>query len=107
MGRETTQKVMKTLKRIKKEAGKKVTIDTFLLFGSRARGEELLSSDVDVIVVSPDFKGVSFRSRPDIFLDLWNLSVDFEVLCYTPDEFERKKKEIGLVREALRYAVEV
>lgn len=107
MGRATTQEVMRILKRIKKEAGKKVNIDKFLLFGSRARGEELLSSDVDLIVISRDFEGVPFRQRPDIFLDLWKLSVDFEVLCYTPEEIVRKRKEIGLVREALSYAVEI
>ena len=77
------------------------------LFGSRARGDELLTSDVDVIVVSKDFKGLMFRKRPDKFLKEWTLPIDFEVLCYTPEELKRKQKEIGLVQEAMKDAIEI
>lgn len=104
MGRVTTEFVIKRLKAMKKKAQRVYEIDKMLLFGSRARGEELLTSDVDVIVVSPDFEGISFKKRPDFFLDKWKEPVDFEVLCYTPAELERKRKEIGLVQEALKQA---
>ncbi len=107
MGLATTKEVIKELKKIKIKAAKVYSIDRMFLFGSRARGEELLTSDVDLIVVSKDFKKISFRKRPDFFLDLWVLPVDFEVLCYSPEELERKKKELGLVQEALKQAVEI
>ncbi len=107
MGRAKTSEVMVALKKLKRIASKTYVIDQMLLFGSRARGEELLTSDVDVIVVSKDFKEIPFRKRPDVFLDLWNLPVDFEVLCYSPEELARKKKELGLVQEALKQAVEI
>jgi len=40
---------------------------------------------------------------------LWNAGIvgDFEILCYTPEEFERKKKSLGIVREALREGIVV
>jgi predicted nucleotidyltransferase len=101
----TTEKVIRELKRIKKKAPYR--IDRMFLFGSRARGDELLTSDADVMVISPDFESVKFRARPDFFLDEWKLPIDFEVLCYYPAEFERKKKEIGIVREADSQAVEI
>lgn len=104
MGRATTKEVIKELKRIKLEVGKHYSIKKMLLFGSRARGEELLESDVDLIVVSPQFTPLPFRKRPDRFLDAWTLSVDLEVLCYTPEELARKEKELGLVKEALKQA---
>ncbi len=102
MGRITTKIVIKELKRIKAKVSKKHKIDQMILFGSRSRGEELLSSDVDLLVVSPYFKNIPFRKRPDIFLDAWKFSVDLEVICYSPEEFFRKQKEYGIVREAVK-----
>src|SRR3989338_4362481 len=106
MGRATTQKVISELRKIKRKASLQYDIKKMYLFGSRARGEELLSSDVDLIVVSLDFSSLPFRARPDLFLALWKLPLDFEVLCYTPQELKRKQKELGLVRDALSYALE-
>ena len=102
MGRSTTQRVVNELKKIKKRFMKTYKIEKMLLFGSRARAEELITSDVDVIIVSPDFGTIPFRKRPNKFLDAWKLSVDLEVLCYSPEEFKRKQKEYGLVRVAAK-----
>jgi predicted nucleotidyltransferase len=102
MGRVTNQEVIKELKRMKKELSKRYKIKKMLLFGSRARGDYKLTSDTDLIVISKDFEGHNFRDRPNDFLDAWILPVDFEVLCYTPEEFLRKKKEYGIVREAAK-----
>ena len=105
MGRSTNQEVIKELKRIKKEISKQYKIQKMLLFGSRARGDHKLTSDVDLIVVSKDFKKFHFRQRPNDFLDAWILPVDFEVICYTPEEFLRKKKEYGIVRQAAKEGI--
>ena len=78
-----------------------------LLFGSRARGDYKLTSDVDLMVISKDFKKYSFRQRPNDFLDTWILPIDFEVLYYTPEEFIRKKKEYGIVRQAAKEGQEI
>ena len=107
MSRATTPQVITALKKLKTKAKKKYSIERLLLFGSRARGEELLTSDVDVIIVSRDFNTIPFRKRPDFFLDEWTLPVDFEVLCYSPEELERKKKELGLVQQALKEGVDI
>ena len=103
MGKVTTKEVIKELKKMKKN----YKVEKVLLFGSRARDEELLSSDVDVIAVSKKFSGIPFRNRPNKFLDAWKLPVDLEILCYSPEELERKRKEIGLVREALKQGKEI
>ncbi|MCS7098355.1 MAG: hypothetical protein NZ922_05210 [Candidatus Methanomethyliaceae archaeon] len=34
-------------------------------------------------------------------------AVSIDVLCYTPNEFEKKKREIGIVREAVHYGIEL
>ncbi len=83
-----------------------------ILFGSRARGDELKSSDIDLIVVSRIFEGMHFTDRASYVLRiLWNNNVlprvGVDVLCYTPNELEKKKNEISIVREALRYGIEL
>ncbi|MBM3308992.1 MAG: nucleotidyltransferase domain-containing protein [Candidatus Altiarchaeales archaeon] len=106
VGVENTKVIME-LKKLRKQANRRYDIEQMLLFGSRARGEGLLSSDVDVLIISKDFMKLPFKKRPDTFLDSWKLPVDLEVLCYTPDEFERKKNEIGLVKEAAKTGIPV
>lgn len=105
MGRVTTTEAIKELRRIKKGIGKTRRIEKMMLFGSRARGDELLTSDVDVIVVSGDYDKMDYRKRPDQFLDEWTLPVDLEILCYSPQEFESKRKEIGIVRQAAKEGI--
>ena len=71
-----------------------------LVFGSRAQGNPLEESDLDLLIVSKSFEGVPFIERAHRLL--WTLQVPFpiEVLCYTPEEFERKREEIGIVKAA-------
>lgn len=78
-----------------------------ILFGSRARGEHLKGSDVDLLVVSPDFAGIPFLKRIREIVALWDSDLDLEVLPYTPDEFERKRREIGIVAVAAAEGVEI
>lgn len=73
-----------------------------ILFGSRARGDELKSSDYDLILVSPAFSGLGFAERIGEVLKLWDLEVGLEPLCYTPEELAEKSRKITIVAEALR-----
>ncbi len=78
------------------------SLERALLFGSRARGDELRESDYDVVLVSAAFEGTRFTERLAAVRDFWALPERLEVLCYTPAEFERKRHEIGIVSEAVR-----
>jgi predicted nucleotidyltransferase len=85
-------------------------IERAVVFGSRVRGDALAHSDLDVILVSPDFAGLPFPDRAsEIYrwYEAWPEDYPLEVLCYTPQEFDRKKGQIGLVREAVEYGLEV
>jgi hypothetical protein len=81
--------------------------DRIILFGSRARGDWLKESDYDFIVVSQRFDGVPWPYRPAELYLLWHGSPGVELLCYTPDEFQRKSSEISIVAEALKEGVEL
>lgn len=78
-----------------------------ILFGSRARGDWLHESDYDFVVVSPNFESIPFYSRPVDLYKYWKGYPGVELLCYTPEEFERKRRQIGIVGEAVREGIEL
>jgi predicted nucleotidyltransferase len=82
-------------------------VERLVLFGSRARGDALRESDVDLLIVSPDFRDMPFTARVTSVLDLWTGAVDLEPVCLTPEEFGRKRRAIGLVRDALTEGMEL
>jgi HEPN domain-containing protein/stress-induced morphogen len=76
-----------------------------IAFGSRVNGTAKPDSDLDLIIVSDVFEGVPFLQRSRIFNEQvpWHLRVD--AWCYTVMEFERKRREIGIVADACREGV--
>ncbi|MBE8538707.1 nucleotidyltransferase domain-containing protein [Geoglobus acetivorans] len=81
---------------------KKYRIKKAVIFGSSVRGEFKKDSDVDLIIVSDIFEGLSPIKRPvDLYLE-WNLDYPVDFICYTPEEFEKLSKRPSLVREALK-----
>ncbi len=81
-----------------------------ILFGSRARGEHLRTSDYDLIVVSDRFRGMRFSERATLITKLLyrnGLILPLDLLCYTEEEFERKRRELGTVRTAVSEGIEL
>jgi len=79
--------------------------EKIIIFGSRARGDNLVRSDYDIVVVSRKFENAHFLERISNLLELWDYDID--ILPYTPKEFEQKKKEIGIVAEVVEEGIEV
>ncbi len=77
------------------------------LFGSRAKGNALLESDFDVLVVSKAFEGTNFFRRTEKMYDYWTETAPLEIFCYTPKEFKEKSRQTGTVKEAMKTAVTV
>ena len=73
-----------------------------LAFGSRVRGDSLKGSDLDLVLVSEAFAGVRFPQRAFEVMERLKVLESMDLLCYTAEEFERKKEEIGIVRTAVR-----
>jgi uncharacterized protein len=76
-----------------------------IVFGSRARGDALTTSDLDLILVSPRFAAVPFLKRPVEVLEVLDYPGGLELLCYTPQEFAEKREELGIVRTALEEGI--
>lgn len=71
-----------------------------LMFGSRARGDADAQSDIDLIIVYDTDK--RFMARLDELYTLWDLPIAVDMLAYTPEEFERMKRESYFVADAVQ-----
>ncbi|MEK6940749.1 MAG: nucleotidyltransferase domain-containing protein [Nanoarchaeota archaeon] len=102
MDKKADRKIKNFLRKVRK----KYHIDKAIFFGSRARGDNFKNSDYDIILVSSDFNGIFFSQRIANMYEFWDYyPIDIEPICYTPEEFEIKKKEIGIVREAIKEGI--
>ena len=95
-----------TAKRFARALRKKMKIRKLILFGSRARGDNFISSDYDFIVVSDEFSGTRFPVRAARLLEIWKEKRDLEALCYTGDEWERLKEKRGILLNAQKDGVD-
>lgn len=103
----TDKDIKKWIARFEKKIRAKYQPDKIILFGSRARKDNLLESDVDMIIVSKKFIEFPWPKRIGDVGELWDGLVPLEPLCYTPEEFERKKKQIGIVKQAVEEGIEL
>lgn len=76
-----------------------------IAFGSRVRGDSLETSDLDVVLVSEAFEGVFFTDRIARALEVVGVTDPIDLLRYTPREFEKKSRQIGIVGTAAREGI--
>ena len=95
------------LRRFKKDLSGYIPIRKMILFGSQARGKTHKWSDVDLLIVSDKFRRKKSFKRARGFYKYWNLDYPVDFLCYTPEEFNKLKKQFTMVREAVRNGIEV
>lgn len=78
-----------------------ITVDFAILFGSTVYGERLRNSDIDLIVVSEDFKGMPFEKRVLTLQKHWKHDVALEAFGFTSEEFENLKDKSIIIQEAV------
>ena len=85
-----------------RELKEHIRVERAILFGSRARGDWVDVSDVDLIIVSPDLEGIRFLDRLELLHRFWRRrDVALEVFGYTPEESERGKRLSVLIHSAV------
>jgi len=99
--------LIKGLKEFVKKLSRDFAVEKVILFGSRIRNKFKEYSDVDLIIVSDDFKGKDFFQRGARMYDYWNLDLPVDFLCYTKEEFDKLKKQISIVKEAVEEGIEI
>jgi predicted nucleotidyltransferase len=71
-----------------------------LVFGSYARKSVGPESDLDIMLIR-DTEEPPLRRADDVYADM-NLGVPFDLVVYTPAEFERLRRERPFVEQAAR-----
>ncbi len=99
------ESILKGLVRFKNDASKDIKIKQLLFFGSRAVGRPHRDSDIDLVIVSDNFKKIKPFKRAIKLYDYWNLDFPVDFLCLTPQEFEKKKREVGIIQEAVKKGI--
>jgi len=74
-----------------------LSVDNIILYGSYFDGSYHEGSDIDLVVISKDFRGKGFLERIDMMLDaLCEIFKPIEAYPMTPEEFEKGESMIAL-----------
>lgn len=103
----TMNEITSAVQRLRARLEADLPVQRVILFGSRARGESHAESDVDLVVVSPRFYGLSAGQRMYRVRKAWDLPVAVDFLCYTPEEFDDLARRTSIVRIALTEGVDI
>lgn len=93
MGKKDVLKILSRLRLLLEQ--KDIHIEQLILFGSWARGAQREESDIDVVVVSKDFKKKDYWARINILADaIYQVSAPIQAVAMTPEEWESKESPI-------------
>lgn len=98
---ETRREIVEALKNLAKEINA-----TIYLFGSYARGDHTLESDVDVVVICECFEGMEYTDRVGFIRLRLPRNVGFDVIALTPKELSNKMK-YAFFKDISRYWIEI
>jgi predicted nucleotidyltransferase len=87
---------------IKKRLLAKFDLEKIILFGSQARGEANLKSDIDLLLIGK-VKYDRYKMITDALRSLGKMNYAFDVIILTADEFKAHKNIPGTIA---RYAFE-
>ncbi|MDK2373020.1 MAG: nucleotidyltransferase domain-containing protein [Candidatus Korarchaeota archaeon] len=95
------EKIIRELRAYSKKLSENLGRVSIILFGSFAKGDYNLWSDIDVIIVSESFRGIRFVER---CLEIGDPFGNLSPICWTPEEFEGMIKKPSW-RRALEHSV--
>jgi len=61
-------------------------VNSAILFGSHARGEDLQWSDVDLLIISEEFSKMERKDRIGLVIEKWEYMKPVEPICLSPNE---------------------
>jgi predicted nucleotidyltransferase len=98
--------IKKIIKEYLKYFPKNIKIEKIFLFGSYAKGNYDEDSDIDLILISSDFKKIDFLKRLEMLSSFrkskLTQSVAMDILGYTPEEFKNISKESIIIKKAIK-----
>ncbi len=97
--------IRKTIKKYLEELKKNnIPVDEVILFGSYARGDYHEYSDIDLLLVSPIFKGKRIEDKDKIREITLKISSAIEILPCSREQFENKDP---LIEEIVKTGIKI
>jgi len=98
MAQTKTMKAIKYLQKRLEESGVRIT--RIVLFGSHAAGTATEDSDIDLVIISPDFRGKDIFKRAVMTgmaerRTIKKFMVPFDIITMTPEEFDSGRSVIA------------
>lgn len=92
MAKREVIKIKKLLIELLKEIG--ISVEKIIIFGSYAKGKEKEDSDIDIIIVSKDFRGKDIfeivnRTKDVHWKLVENVMKPFDIIYYSDEEWEK------------------
>jgi len=84
----------------------KIKVQGVFLFGSFAHGQPTKHSDVDLVVISPNFSKKNFDNRLDFLTcarDKATYQIAMDVIGYTPQEFSHIEDHSAIMAHAKKH----
>lgn len=82
-----------------------IKIEKVILFGSYAKGSQRVDSDIDLAIISPDFKEEDCIKNMTLLLCKANLlKVDIQTIPFSIEEYNEPK---GIMEEILNTGIEL
>lgn len=78
-----------------------------ILFGSRARGTALETSDYDLLIISPAFRRIPFYERHVRAYHLQREPLSIDLICLTPEEYETQSQQLSMIKTAAQEGIEL
>ena len=101
-------KAKKIAKEYIKSIKHKLKLERAILFGSVARGDMNKHSDIDLIIISEDFKKMKLNDRLVLLSTLRSdkfIGWPMDILGYTEEEFEKLSKISAMFSEAKKQGI--
>ena len=95
---------MKKIEQYLREVQKLYKLNAVYLFGSQVTGKAHDDSDIDILLISPDFSGNRIDTRVELMGLTWDIDGRIEPHPMTPDEFELSNP---LAAEVMKTGVEI
>jgi predicted nucleotidyltransferase len=95
---------MKKIEQYLHEVRKLYKLSAVYLFGSQVTGKAHEDSDIDILLISPDFEDNRFEARVELLHLTWRIDTRIEPHPMTPDEFELSNP---LAAEVMKTGVEI
>jgi Nucleotidyltransferase domain. len=103
VSKKDKKELVKLLKKLKDE----LKVEEVHIFGSRVYGTPLKESDIDILIISEEFKNKSFIENMIRVNKMLDGNLDIEIFPYTREDIIKYKGKKVVITEALEKGLKI